>query len=95
MDSARGGGYRSPMSIDELHPDAIAHLKRLGIIRDGHIDRHELDRLVLTNPPAGASTLELEAMLACLGTHANDFYPRPSRRVILAELERRAAAPIR
>jgi hypothetical protein len=76
-----------------MHPDDVTGLKRLGIHRDGHLDRHELDRIVHTNLTDGTSTSDLQLMLSCLGKPVEGFDPQPSRRVILAELQRRGVTP--
>jgi hypothetical protein len=78
-----------------MHPDDVTHLKRLGIHRDGHVDRHELDRLLRTDSAAGTGTSDLRLMLSCLASPVEDFDPEPSRRVILAELHRRGVTPAR
>ena len=78
-----------------MHPDDVAQLKRLGIYRDGHLDRHELDRLLRTSPTAGMTTADLQLMLSCLGEPSHGLDPQPSRRAILVELERRGVASAR
>jgi hypothetical protein len=77
------------MTIDNIHPDDITTLERLGILHEGHIDRHSLAYLVTTTPMADWRTSELQLMLSCVDEWDQATEASRSRRLILAELARR------